>query len=53
MDFVAKIDHRQLPAGIQKAYFDFIQSMWKHGTLDPQIKELMRMRSATLADCKQ
>ena len=53
MQFVAKIDHGQLPEGIREAFFNFIQSMWRDGTLDPQIKELMRMRSATLADCKQ
>ncbi len=53
MEFVAKVDHGALPAEIQQAFFGLIQALWKHGTLDPQIKELVRMRSATLADCKQ
>ncbi len=53
MQFVAKVDHSALPAEIQKAFFGLIQAIWKHGTLDAQIKELIRMRSATLADCKQ
>ena len=53
MKLVAKVDTQRLPAPIQEAYFDFIRSFWEHGTLDPQIKELIRMRSAVLADCKQ
>ena len=53
MKFLAKIDHQALPPGISAAYFEFIQSFWKYGKLDPQIKELIRMRSAMLADCKQ
>ena len=53
MKFVAKVDNGALPKGIQEAYFAFIQSIWKHGTLEGQIKELIRMRSAMLADCKQ
>lgn len=53
MKFVAKVDAGALPKGIMSAYFRFIQSFWEHGTLDPQLKELIRMRSATLSDCKQ
>ena len=53
MKFAAKIDHEALPPGISAAYFQFIQSFWKYGKLDGQIKEMIRMRSAMLADCKQ
>lgn len=53
MKFVGLVDHGALPRGIQEAFFGLIQALWKHGTLDPQIKELIRMRSAVLADCKQ
>ena len=41
------------PAPIHEAYFNYIQTFWDHGELDPQIKELIRMRSAMNADCKQ
>ncbi len=53
MQFVAQVDHSALPEGIRQAYFELIQSIWKYGQLDPQIKEMIRMRSAMLADCKQ
>ncbi len=53
MKFVAKIDHGALPEGISRAFFQLIQAIWKHGTLDGQLKEMIRMRSAMLSDCKQ
>ena len=53
MEFKGLVDHGALPAGISAAYFNLIQALWKHGTLDGQLKELIRMRSAMLADCKQ
>ena len=53
MKFVAKVDHGALAPQIQEAYLNLIQSMWKYGKLDGQIKELIRMRSAMLVDCKQ
>jgi hypothetical protein len=53
MQFVAKVDHGALPDEIRDAFFGLIQSIWKHGKLDPQIREMIRMRSAMLADCKQ
>ena len=53
MQFVAKVNHEALPVEIRDAFFGLIQSIWKHGKLDPQIKEMIRMRSAMLADCKQ
>ena len=53
MKFVARIDHGALPQGISSAFFQLIQAIWEHGTLDGQIKEMVRMRSALLADCKQ
>ena len=53
MKLVAKGDIQALPAPIHEAFFDYIQTFWEHGELDPQIKELIRMRSAILADCKQ
>jgi hypothetical protein len=53
MKFVAKVDHGALAAPIREAFFALIQALWKHGTLDGQIKELIRMRSAMLVDCKQ
>jgi len=53
MKLVAKVDIQALPAPIHEAFFNYIQTFWKHGKLDPQIKELIRMRSAVMADCKQ
>ena len=53
MKLVAKIDLAQLPAPIQEAFYNFILTFWEHGKLDPVVKELIRMRSAILADCKQ
>ncbi len=53
MKLVAKVEVQALPAPIHEAYFNFIQTFWDHGKLDPQIKELIRMRSAISADCKQ
>ena len=53
MKLVAKVDIQALPAPIHEAFFDYIQTFWEHGELDPQIKELIRMRSAMVADCKQ
>jgi hypothetical protein len=53
MKFAGLVDHEALPEGIRVAYFNLIQALWKHGTLDAQLKELIRMRSAMLADCKQ
>ena len=53
MKLVAKVDIQALPAPIHEAFFNYIQTFWKHGKLDPQLKELIRMRSAVMADCKQ
>ncbi len=53
MEFKAKVDHGALPEGIRDAFFKLIQSIWEHGTLDGGLKEMIRMRSAMLADCKQ
>lgn len=53
MKFEALVDASALPAPIQEAFFHFIQAMWDHGQLDGQIREMIRMRSAILVDCKQ
>jgi len=53
MKFEGLVDHGALPEGIREAFFNLIQALWKHGSLDGQLKELIRMRSALLADCKQ
>ena len=53
MEFKAHVDASELPSQIQAAYFNFIRSIWDHGTIDGQIKEMIRMRSAILVDCKQ
>jgi hypothetical protein len=53
MKFVGLVDHGALHPQISAAFFGLIQALWKHGTLDGQLKELIRMRSAMLADCKQ
>ncbi len=53
MEFKGRVDHGALPAGIRDAFFKLIQAIWEHGTLDGQIKEMLRMRSAMLAVCKQ
>ncbi|MCH2173032.1 hypothetical protein MK489_19815 [Myxococcota bacterium] len=53
MKLVAQVDIQALPAPIHEAFFNYIQTFWEHGELDPQVKELIRMRSAMVADCKQ
>ena len=53
MKLVAKVDVQALPAPIHEAYFKYIQTFWDHGELDAQTRELIRMRSAVNADCKQ
>ncbi len=53
MKFTAQVETGALPAPIQEAFFNLIRAFWDHGTLDGQIKEMIRMRSAMLADCKQ
>ena len=41
MKLVAKVDVQALPAPIHEAYFNYVQTFWDHGLLDPQIKELI------------
>lgn len=53
MKFTAQVDTGALPGPIQEAFFNLIRSFWEHGALDGQIKEMIRMRSAVLVDCKQ
>ena len=47
-----RIDPSALPAPIREAYHDLLRALWEHGPLDGQLRELIRMRSAVLADCK-
>ena len=51
--FKARIDHSALPAPIGQAFLGFIQAIWDHGELDGQLREMIRMRSAYLANCRQ
>ena len=53
MEFRAQVDTGKLPGPIQEAFFELIRSFWEYGTLDGQLKEMIRMRSAILVDCKQ
>jgi hypothetical protein len=53
MKFVGEVDFGALAPEILEAYASYVKSFWDHGKLDPQIKELIRMRSAVNADCKQ
>ena len=53
MEFRADVDTGALPGPIQEAFFNLIRSFWEHGALDGQIREMIRMRSAILVDCKQ
>lgn len=50
---VARVDTNALPAPISQAYLGLIRAIWDHGVLDGQLKEMVRMRSALLADCRQ
>ena len=52
MEIRARIDHTALPIPIQQAYGQLIESIWTHGVLDGQLRELIRMRSAMEVDCK-
>jgi hypothetical protein len=40
-----------LPPAISAAYSALIKSLWTDGRLDPQLREMIRMRSAVLANC--
>jgi len=53
MEFRAQVDADKLPGPIQEAFFNLIRSFWENGTLDGQIKEMIRMRSAFLVDCNK
>jgi hypothetical protein len=41
----------ELPAAVSAAYSALIKSLWTDGRLDPQLREMIRMRSAVLANC--
>jgi hypothetical protein len=41
----------ELPAEIAAATRALIKSFWAYGKLEPQLRELLRMRSAVLANC--
>ena len=49
----ARIDPAALPAPISQAFMGLIRAIWDHGTLDGQLKEMIRLRSAYLANCRQ
>ena len=51
--FTARIDHSALPAPISMAFLGLIQAIWDHGHLDGQLREMIRVRSAYLANCRQ
>jgi len=50
---IARIDTSALPAPISQAYLGLIRAIWDHGKLDGQLREMVRVRSAILADCHQ
>ena len=49
---VARVDITALPEPISKAFLGLIQAIWDHGVLDGQLREMIRMRSALLANCR-
>jgi hypothetical protein len=51
--FVGRVDTMALPAPIREAFLGLIRAIWDHGVLDPQLREMIRVRSAILADCRQ
>ena len=51
--YVARVDVSALPAPISHAFMGLIRAIWDHGKLDGQLKEMIRMRSAFLANCRQ
>lgn len=50
MKRIARIE-RTLPAPINEAFQALVRSLWEHGTLDHPLREMIRMRSAVLANC--
>ena len=40
-----------MPAEIYEASMDFYRALWKHGRLDIRLRELLRLKSASLAGC--
>ena len=52
MKIVSRIDHTALPLPIQRAYGQLVEALWQHGCLEPQLRELIRMRGAVEVDCR-
>jgi len=45
-------DPDAMPQPIYDAYSAFIKALWRHGRLEAPLREMLRMRSAQLADCR-
>lgn len=50
---VGRVDVNALPVPIRQAFLALIRSIWDHGQLDGQLKEMIRVRSAVLANCRR
>ena len=48
---MTRINTGALPKPISEAYMGLLRSLWDHGVIDGQLREMIRMRSAVLADC--
>jgi hypothetical protein len=52
MKLVARVE-KSLPPPVWDAYRAMVKALWEHGKLDHQLREMLRVRSAVLADCHQ
>ena len=42
----------ELPGPVSEAYVDLLRALSEHGKIDAQLREMLRMKTAILADCK-
>jgi hypothetical protein len=42
---------QKMPAAIYKASMEMYRALWREGQLDTRLRELLRLKSASLAGC--
>jgi hypothetical protein len=50
MKAVARVE-TSLPSPVWDAYRALVKALWEHGALDHRLREMLRVRSAVVADC--
>lgn len=49
---VQRGDANAMPQPIFDGYSAFLKALWRYGRLEAPLREMIRMRSAQLADCR-